>query len=223
MVKSDHEVELRFSQPIRQVLLMLSVLVLTSLGTVVAAPRVMAVFTANLWLNGFILFVFFEHIVLFLQSFPTMREPFIKVARFLFHHTIRHMPLYGNERLEKPSFRTFIKFVRVASWRTRIATTYDSFPPWMRGLKTFPRHPSIRNRGSLYHCALTHTHGMQARAFAVQSFVSPKISAIQVDTMYKDVYFTTSTIAYRSSLADCTLIFSRGGSGTHLWVISAHR
>ena len=63
MVKSEHEVELRFSQPIRQVLLMLSVLVLTSLGTVVAAPRVMAVFTANLWLNGFILFVFFVGLI----------------------------------------------------------------------------------------------------------------------------------------------------------------
>lgn len=63
MVKSEQEVELRFSQPIRQVLLMLSVLVLTSLGTVVAAPRVMAVFTANLWLNGFILFVFFVGLI----------------------------------------------------------------------------------------------------------------------------------------------------------------
>ena len=63
MVKSEHEVELRFSQPIRQVILMLSVLVLTSLGTVVAAPRVMAVFTANLWLNGFILFVFFVGLI----------------------------------------------------------------------------------------------------------------------------------------------------------------
>ena len=63
MVKSEHEVELRFSQPIRQVLLMLSVLVLTSLGTVVAAPRVMAVFTANLWLNGVILFVFFVGLI----------------------------------------------------------------------------------------------------------------------------------------------------------------
>lgn len=63
MVKSEHEVELHFSQPIRQVLLMLSVLVLTSLGTVVAAPRVMAVFTANLWLNGFILFVFFVGLI----------------------------------------------------------------------------------------------------------------------------------------------------------------
>ena len=63
MVTSEHEVKLRFSQPIRQVLLMLSVLVLTSFGTVVAAPRVMAVFTANLWLNGFILFVFFVGLI----------------------------------------------------------------------------------------------------------------------------------------------------------------
>ena len=63
MVKSEQEVELHFSQPIRQVLLMLSVLALTSAGTVVAAPRVLAVFTANLWLNGFILFVFFVGVI----------------------------------------------------------------------------------------------------------------------------------------------------------------
>ena len=63
MVKSEQEVELHFSQPIRQVLLMLSVLALTSAGTVVAAPRVLAVFTANLWLNGFILFVFFVGLI----------------------------------------------------------------------------------------------------------------------------------------------------------------
>ena len=42
---------------------MLSVLALTSAGTVVAAPRVLAVFTANLWLNGFILFVFFIGVI----------------------------------------------------------------------------------------------------------------------------------------------------------------
>lgn len=63
MVKSEQEVELHFFQPIRQVLLMLSVLALTSAGTVVAAPRVLAVFTANLWLNGFILFVFFVGVI----------------------------------------------------------------------------------------------------------------------------------------------------------------
>ena len=63
MVKSEQEVELHFSQPIRRVLLMLSVLALTSAGTVVAARRVLAVFTANLWLNGFILFVFFVGVI----------------------------------------------------------------------------------------------------------------------------------------------------------------
>ena len=63
MVKSEREVEIHFSQPIRQVLLMLSVLALTSVGTVLAAPRVLAVFTANLWLNGFILFVFFVGVI----------------------------------------------------------------------------------------------------------------------------------------------------------------
>ena len=63
MVKSEQEVELHFSQPIRQVLLMLSVLALTSAGAVVAAPRVLEVFTANLWLNGFILFVFFIGVI----------------------------------------------------------------------------------------------------------------------------------------------------------------
>ena len=75
MVKSDQEVELHFSQPIRQVLLMLSVLVLTSAGTVVAAPRVMAVFTANLWLNGFILFVFLVGLIsCFVQVFQLIKS-----------------------------------------------------------------------------------------------------------------------------------------------------
>lgn len=75
MVKSEQEVELHFSQPIRQVLLMLSVLALTSAGTVVAAPRVLAVFTANLWLNGFILFVFFVGVIsCFVQVFQLIKS-----------------------------------------------------------------------------------------------------------------------------------------------------
>ena len=75
MVKSEQEVELHFSQPIRQVLLMLSVLVLTSAGTVVAEPRVMAVFTANLWLNGFILFVFLVGLIsCFVQVFQLIKS-----------------------------------------------------------------------------------------------------------------------------------------------------
>ena len=75
MVKLEQEVELHFSQPIRQVLLMLSVLALTSAGTVVAAPRVLAVFTANLWLNGFILFVFFVGVIsCFVQVFQLIKS-----------------------------------------------------------------------------------------------------------------------------------------------------
>ena len=75
MVKSEQEVELHFSQPLRQVVLMLSVLALTSVGTVVAAPRVMAVFTANLWLNGFILFVFLVGLIsCFVQVFQLIKS-----------------------------------------------------------------------------------------------------------------------------------------------------
>ena len=75
MVKSEQKVELHFSQPLRQVVLMLSVLALTSVGTVVAAPRVMAVFTANLWLNGFILFVFLVGLIsCFVQVFQLIKS-----------------------------------------------------------------------------------------------------------------------------------------------------
>ena len=75
MVKSEQEVELHFSQPLRQVVLMLSVLALTSVGTVVAAQRVMAVFTANLWLNGFILFVFLVGLIsCFVQVFQLIKS-----------------------------------------------------------------------------------------------------------------------------------------------------
>ena len=75
MVKSEQEVELHFSQPLRQVVLMLCVLVLTIVGTVVAAPRVMAVFTANLWLNGFILFVFLVGLIsCFAQVFQLIKS-----------------------------------------------------------------------------------------------------------------------------------------------------
>ncbi|KMK68873.1 biopolymer transporter ExbB [Puniceibacterium sp. IMCC21224] len=50
--------EPHFSQPVRQVLLMVAVLVLCSVGAVVALPRVLPVFEANPYLNGFIFFVF---------------------------------------------------------------------------------------------------------------------------------------------------------------------
>ncbi len=58
MDQPDREVEPQFSQPFRQIALMLMVLGLTGFGAFVALPRVLPVFQANLYLNGFILFVF---------------------------------------------------------------------------------------------------------------------------------------------------------------------
>ncbi len=48
----------QFSQPSRQILMMVTVLGLTGVGVFFALPRVLPVFLANLYLNGFILFVF---------------------------------------------------------------------------------------------------------------------------------------------------------------------
>ena len=58
MAKPDLETAPHFSQPVRQILFMLIVLALTGAGAVLAAPRVMPVFLANPWLNGFIGVVF---------------------------------------------------------------------------------------------------------------------------------------------------------------------
>ena len=59
MDQPEREVEPQFSQPVRQIVLMLIVLALTGFGAFVALPRVLPVFQSNLYLNGFILFVFF--------------------------------------------------------------------------------------------------------------------------------------------------------------------
>jgi len=59
MDQPDREVEPQFSHPVRQIVLMLIVLGLTGAGAFLALPRVLPVFEANPWLNGFIVFVFF--------------------------------------------------------------------------------------------------------------------------------------------------------------------
>ena len=59
MDQPDREVEPQFSHPVRQIILMLVVLGLTGAGAFLALPRVLPVFQANPWLNGFIIFVFF--------------------------------------------------------------------------------------------------------------------------------------------------------------------
>ena len=43
----------------RQITMMLAVVAMTSTGAIVAAPSVLPIFFANLWLNGFIMLVFF--------------------------------------------------------------------------------------------------------------------------------------------------------------------
>ncbi|WP_232824922.1 biopolymer transporter ExbB [Primorskyibacter marinus] len=58
MKQPDLEAQAHFSQPVRQVILMLVVLGLTGAGAFLALPRVLPVFQSNLYLNGFILFVF---------------------------------------------------------------------------------------------------------------------------------------------------------------------
>lgn len=58
MAQPETEVKPQFSQPVRQVFLMLIVLGLTGFGAFVALPRVLPVFQANPYLNGFIFFVF---------------------------------------------------------------------------------------------------------------------------------------------------------------------
>jgi hypothetical protein len=58
MDKPANEAELIFTQPVRQIFLMLIVTALVGLGGYVAFPKVEGVFLANPWLNGFIGCVF---------------------------------------------------------------------------------------------------------------------------------------------------------------------
>ena len=53
MQKPDFEAEAHFSQPFRQIAMMLVVLGLCGAGGFIALPRVLPVFQANPWLNGF--------------------------------------------------------------------------------------------------------------------------------------------------------------------------
>ena len=55
---SEREAAPHFSQPVRQIVSMVIVLALVGAGAWLAYPQVAPVFLANLWLNGFIAFVF---------------------------------------------------------------------------------------------------------------------------------------------------------------------
>jgi len=58
MVQRDRQTRPQFSQPVRQIMLMLIAFGLAGFGAFVALPRVLPVFLANLYLNGFIAVVF---------------------------------------------------------------------------------------------------------------------------------------------------------------------
>lgn len=58
MAQPDHGAEPKFTRPLRQILTMLIVLGLVAIGAFFAAPQVLPVFLANLYLNAFIAFVF---------------------------------------------------------------------------------------------------------------------------------------------------------------------
>ncbi len=63
MDQPNRAVEQHFSQPWRQIVIMLLVLALAGLGAFLALPRVLPVFEANPYLNGFIFFVFLIGVV----------------------------------------------------------------------------------------------------------------------------------------------------------------
>ena len=70
MDKQALETKLHFSQPIRQIIMMMLAIGLASIGLFVALNDVIAVVTANLYLNGFIFFVFCVGIIsCFVQVF----------------------------------------------------------------------------------------------------------------------------------------------------------
>ncbi|MEW2911234.1 biopolymer transporter ExbB [Leisingera sp. JC11] len=58
MAQPDRKTRPQFSQPVRQIIMMLIALGLSGFGAFVALPRVLPVFEANPWLNGFIVLVF---------------------------------------------------------------------------------------------------------------------------------------------------------------------
>jgi hypothetical protein len=87
MEQPDLEAEPQFSQPFRQIMLMILVLGLTSFVVFLALPSILPVFEANPYLNGFIMFVFLVGVIAcfwqvaqlfnsvrYIESFATQRQ-----------------------------------------------------------------------------------------------------------------------------------------------------
>ena len=63
MAQADNEASPHFTQPVRQIVLMLTAVGLTTFGAFVALPQVLPVFEANPQLNSFIFVVFLIGVV----------------------------------------------------------------------------------------------------------------------------------------------------------------
>lgn len=63
MARAHFGVKAQFSKPVRQIVMMLSVITLVALASYFAYPRVSGIFLANVWLNGLILLVFLIGVV----------------------------------------------------------------------------------------------------------------------------------------------------------------
>jgi hypothetical protein len=91
--KPDREVRAQFSQPWRQITSMLIVIGLVGAGAFVALPRVLPVFLANPWLNGFIIVVFFIGVL----------ACFYQVGQLI--NSVRWLEAFASENREDPSIK----------------------------------------------------------------------------------------------------------------------
>ncbi len=82
MAHTGHETRPQFSQPLRPILMMVTVLGLSAAGAFFALPRVLPVFQANPYLNGFIIFVFVIGVVACFWQVLTMIGSVRWIERF---------------------------------------------------------------------------------------------------------------------------------------------
>ncbi|MBD0864493.1 MAG: biopolymer transporter ExbB [Rhodobacteraceae bacterium] len=82
MAQAGHETRPHFSQPLRPILMMVTVLILSGVGVFFALPRVLPVFAANPYLNGFIGFVFLIGVVTCFWQVLTMIGSVRWIERF---------------------------------------------------------------------------------------------------------------------------------------------
>ena len=75
----------RFSQPVRQILLMLSVLALVMIGGWLTYGRILPIFMANTWLNGLILAVFGVGVLACFWQLAQLESEELGSALFLFY------------------------------------------------------------------------------------------------------------------------------------------